>query len=511
MSAVYNHAEDGSFPRSYSVLRHPTRASSLLLIAFDLASFVASFFVFRWTLLRGAPFVVVVLAILMMRGHYRTRMGRDVGEDVSIIVGAIASAILILAIGVTVFGILEPKFATIVSGSAGLLAVLLVSRTLAFYALRRLRLHGWFRSNALVIGTDLVAREIAIEFAHRREYGVDVVGFVARCNLETETPLPGPVLGNLSDIAELSRLTGCDRLIVTMSNDEDNDVVSALRTLPTPGTSIFVMPQLFELGLGVDTMTPDRARGYALVRLGRSAHPAIGVRFKRLFDLTSAGLAAIVLSPVLVGAALAVKLSSPGPVLFRQRRVGQHGEEFELLKFRSMRENVDSDTAWTPNASESQITFVGRFLRWSSIDELPQLLNIVRGDMSVVGPRPERPAFVSEFNRSVRGYSFRHRMPVGLTGLAQVMGLRGGETPMEERIKYDNLYIDQWSFFGDLRIIIRTIWSIVQQTSYAEAEIDMSRVLAEEEVSEQVVIDLVAEERRLEIARDIYVSRQRSA
>jgi len=501
MVATDNRTEAGPYPKSHGAMRHPTRASSVLLLGFDLAVFATSFVVFGWSLIRGVPFTVTVLGILMMRGHYRTRMARDVSEDVSIIVGAIASAILVVAIGVTIFGIEEPEFATVVSLSFGLLLLLMASRTIAFKVLRRLRTKGWFRSSALVVGTDLVAREIAIEFSHRRDYGVDVIGFVARDELRSDVLLPGPILGNLSDLADLSRLTGSDRLIVTMSNNDGGDVVSALRSLPTPGTSIFVMPHLFELGVGVDTMTPERARGYALVRLGRSAHPVIGVRCKRLFDLVSSVVAIVLLSPLLIGAAIAVKLSSPGPVLFKQDRIGRYAAPFELLKFRSMRSNDDSAHAWTPSASSADITTVGRFLRWSSIDELPQLINIMRGDMSVVGPRPERPVFVDEFTKSLPGYRHRHRLPVGLTGLAQVRGLRGGDTPMEERVKFDNLYIDQWSFFGDLRIVFRTIWSIVQQTSYAEAEIDMARMLAEAESTDQLVIDLVAEEHRLELAR----------
>ena len=153
--------------------------------------------------------------------------------------------------------------------------------------------------------------------------------------------------------------------------------------------------------------------------------------------------------------------------------------------------NADSDSAWTPDGSQADLTPIGRVLRWSSLDELPQLLNILNGDMAVVGPRPERPAFVEEFSESVPGYIHRHRLPVGLTGLAQVRGLRG-DTPIAERVKADNLYIDQWSFFGDLKLIGSTIYSIVRQRSYAEAEILLDAELLRSHGSDPVVVDLTA-------------------
>ncbi len=158
--------------------------------------------------------------------------------------------------------------------------------------------------------------------------------------------------------------------------------------------------------------------------------------------------------------ALAVKFSSPGSILFRQRRVGQDGHEFELLKFRTLRHNDESDTQWSV-IGDTRLTAIGRFLRRTSLDELPQLWNVLRGDMSLIGPRPERPFFVARFSADIDGYKHRHRLPVGLTGWAQVHGLRG-DTSIEARTRFDNHYIEHWSIWRDLVILGRTAAEVVR-------------------------------------------------
>jgi lipopolysaccharide/colanic/teichoic acid biosynthesis glycosyltransferase len=169
----------------------------------------------------------------------------------------------------------------------------------------------------------------------------------------------------------------------------------------------------------------------------------------------------LVTAPLFGVLALGIKLSSPGPVYFRQRRIGMNGREVEILKFRSMQQNDESDTQWSVD-EDARVTKIGSFMRKTSLDELPQLWNVVRGDMSLVGPRPERPHFVQRFSEEVSGYEDRHRVPVGLTGLAQVHGLRG-DTSIEDRAWLDNHYIENWSAVSDLAILARTAGAIVRQ------------------------------------------------
>lgn len=220
--------------------------------------------------------------------------------------------------------------------------------------------------------------------------------------------------------------------------------------------------------------TPSaRAKGYAAMgpamtivdRSPRNLHLHRSARMiKRLFDIVLAVIVSIVAMPVLIVAALAVRIAVGPGVVFRQTRVGLDGREFQLLKFRTMpRADPESAPTWC-EARTGRVGPAGRFLRRTSIDELPQLWNIIRGEMTFVGPRPEQPYFVEQFSLQFDGYADRHRAPAGLTGLAQVSGLRGA-TSIADRIRYDNFYIENWSLLLDIKIILRTFREVL---SYRE-------------------------------------------
>jgi exopolysaccharide biosynthesis polyprenyl glycosylphosphotransferase len=179
---------------------------------------------------------------------------------------------------------------------------------------------------------------------------------------------------------------------------------------------------------------------------------------KRTFDLVFAVLGVVILSPVFLAIAVLVKLSSPGPVLFRQERVGRNGKSFTLLKFRTMycSTEAESDTIWTTK-KDPRRTAIGATLRRFCLDELPQLFNVIRGEMSLVGPRPERPHFVAKFRTNIQKYNLRHCCQVGMTGWAQVNGLRG-DTSIPDRLQYDLYYVHNWSFALDIQIIARTMF-----------------------------------------------------
>jgi lipopolysaccharide/colanic/teichoic acid biosynthesis glycosyltransferase len=192
------------------------------------------------------------------------------------------------------------------------------------------------------------------------------------------------------------------------------------------------------------------------MRLPENPQRTAAWKVKRVADVTLASMALVVLAPLFFMLAIAIKVTSRGPVLFRQTRVTQGGREFKLLKFRSLPENELSDRRWGPG--EITPTRLGRFMRSTGLDELPQLINIAKGDMSLVGPRPERPFFIERFAREIPGYADRHRVPAGLTGWAQVHGLRG-DTSIEERAMFDNEYIEYWSLWRDVVILVRTVKS----------------------------------------------------
>ncbi|NUR85555.1 MAG: sugar transferase, partial [Nonomuraea sp.] len=202
--------------------------------------------------------------------------------------------------------------------------------------------------------------------------------------------------------------------------------------------------------------------GYALIPMRPVAQRRPYWLAKRAADVTAASLALVVAAPLLALCLLAVRLEGGPGVLFRQRRVGMDGRHFDMLKIRTLKPTTahDSATQWT--VSESRLSGpIGGFLRKTSLDELPQLWNVITGDMSLVGPRPERPFFVDQFSRQIDRYGQRHRVPVGITGWAQVHGLRG-DTSLDERARLDNYYIDEWSLWLDVKIILRTIGCVLR-------------------------------------------------
>ena len=428
----------------------------------------------RWVAV-GSVEVAVVFVVLMARGHYRVRMVTELFAELPAI-GAAVGLAGTAGIGVAVlpwFG--QPELSMFLLLSLFLFVAVVGARVIGVGVLRVLWGRGLLRSKAIVYGVDQLSRELAIELSVRRQQGVDVVGFVGEESSPEENSIVA-VHGRDEDLAGIFTETGADRLIVVQSSGEDSRfAIAAARWGITNCVPVHVLPALRELGLGLNSMAGDRARGYALVRLQPAAHPRLARRAKRLLDIVVAGLVLCLMAPVLAVSALLVRLTSPGPVLFSQERIGSGGQPILIYKFRSMAMSEESDTEWVADA---RVTRVGGWLRRTSIDELPQLYSILIGEMSLVGPRPERPAFVKQFSAEIDDYTERHRMPVGLTGLAQVAGFRG-DTSIAERVKYDNLYIDQWSLMLDLQILAKTVKAILLQDRYTAQARELETALAE--------------------------------
>lgn len=410
-----------------------------------------------------------VIVAVGTTGRFRTRMVPDLVGQLSRVAGSVAAG---AAVPFLLLAFLDAS-RTNFRAFAGLVLVLftaaLASDWISAWIVRRMWSRGKLRSRAVLLGSGRLADELAVELRLRKEYGVDLVGVVAPQNHES---LVDEFVRCLVD-------SRADRLIVAPLEDELTDgqaLVVAVRRALSLRIPTFVVPRLYEMGLGLDSMSPDRARGYPLVRVQRSAHPSIGLRVKRLMDIALSSAALVVVSPVFILTASLVRLTSAGPVLFRQPRVGAGGRVFEILKFRSM--HVGS-REHEERSSQHRVTAVGKVIRAASIDELPQLWNVLIGDMSLVGPRPERVSFVEEGLGLHRGYADRHRMPMGITGLAQVAGLRGEDTSVEERVKFDNLYVDQWSIALDLQIMMKTLFAILLQTRYRRRERELSEAITQ--------------------------------
>lgn len=310
------------------------------------------------------------------------------------------------------------------------------------------------KKRTLIVGGGEIARRAISVLAAHGEYGLEVIGAVDDDAKFKSEDLGTTLLGDVSKLPKLVRATKAEVLIVAYSSGDQRAMVGTLREAMAEGASVWVVPRLFELGW--KGPRGDHIWGLPVMRLRAPAAYRPQWALKRLFDLVLTGLGVIVLSPVFLLIAAAVYFDLGRPILHRQRRITRGGRPFEMLKFRTMRlaERQVETKEWA--ADQARMTGLGAFLRSSSLDELPQLLNVLRGEMSLVGPRPERPHFVNVFSGLYPEYYSRHRLPAGLTGWAQVHGLRG-DTSIEERAAFDNYYIENWSLSKDVRILLRTL------------------------------------------------------
>jgi exopolysaccharide biosynthesis polyprenyl glycosylphosphotransferase len=333
---------------------------------------------------------------------------------------------------------------------------MLVGRMTSYAFVRQLRRRRLLFEPTLILGAGTVGEELARILLSHSEYGLRPVGFLD----EFEDVEALPVIGSLAQLDDALEEHAIRRVVIAFGATSDPDLVPIVRSCDSHAVDIHVVPRFFELGLASTGRDVDSIWGIPLLRLRRAALRSGAWQVRQAFSVILAALGLVLLSPVYGAVALAVRLSSPGPILFRQRRIGQDGRLIDVLKFRTMRVNKDSDTTWSVK-SDRRITPIGRLLRATSLDELPQLINVARGEMALVGPRPERPHFVDRFEANVHGYRFRHRVPVGVTGWAQVNGLRG-DTSIRQRARFDNQYIENWSLWEDGVIIARTLGEVLR-------------------------------------------------
>jgi exopolysaccharide biosynthesis polyprenyl glycosylphosphotransferase len=440
-------AELLTFPGSR--LRFPWRVlrSFVIIVLVDVVAMAVGILLVDRLDRATALYLVLVPAWLGLLGSYRPRIQPSVQADLVPLLGALACPMLVLA------WIHTPAATHLLHDVPVATACVIVGR-LGSYSIRR-----WARARTvaseptLIVGSGVLGCDVAKVLFEHPEYGLKPVGFVD--GFPDDGSLPLPVLGDIDDFDDVVRRTGAVRVIIAFGANRETELVKVLRASDQAQVEVHILPRLFELGVTPSGPDADLLWGYPLQHARRSALRSPAWRTKRVVDLTVTGAMLLLAAPVMLVAALAVRLSSPGPILFRQQRVGQRGEVVEILKFRSMRVNSDADTRWG-SRGDDRVTRVGRILRATGIDELPQLLNVMKGDMSLVGPRPERPHFASQFDKQILRYSDRVRVPVGLTGWAQVHGLRG-DTSIEERARFDNYYIEHWSLWFDLVILGRTV------------------------------------------------------
>ena len=346
-------------------------------------------------------------------------------------------------------------------------APLLIGGRAASYAVERSLRRSGIKKRTLVVGGGEIARRVVQTLSEHDEYGLKIVGAV------DDDPKYGPAelgtmtLGKLSEVPAIVSAEDVDVVIVAFSASDQAGMVDVIRSAMAAGASVWVIPRFFELGAA--DSNGDHLWGLPVMRLQAPARSRPEWIMKRTVDFVAAAVGIVLLAPVLAVLSVLVYLEAGRPILLRQTRVGLDGRPFGILKFRTMRSagSEVEGTEWA--ADEDRMTRCGRIMRKTSLDELPQLFNVLKGDMSLVGPRPERPYFVHLFSDLYPSYNARHRLPAGITGWAQVHGLRG-DTSIEERAAFDNYYIENWSFSQDLKILLRTVLSMVSRNERTKEE-----------------------------------------
>ena len=322
------------------------------------------------------------------------------------------------------------------------------------------------RERLLLVGTGTAAVALAREmFERRQELGVEIVGFVDADPSLVGAPLINPgVIGTIEDIPSIVRARGVDRVVVSLADARGKLPMDKLLEMKLEGVSFAHLASVYEDYTGkiaVENLRPS----WLIFSQGFKKSRTL-TRLKRLLDILIAAVGLVLALPVMALVAFAVKLTSSGPALYSQRRVGQHGRLFTVRKFRSMTENAEALTGpvWAAKDNDPRVTRIGRFLRRSRLDELPQLWNVLIGDMSFVGPRPERPEFVSKLTEQIPFYPQRHVIRPGLTGWAQVRYTYGASTEDAlQKLQYDLFYIKNLSLALDLFIIVATIKTVILQ------------------------------------------------
>ncbi len=435
------------------------------------AAYWLRFFVLPWRLTKGIPdyelylvlsAMVVPFTLLSMKfvGLYASYRVRGFIEESFDVLQAVSLSVVVVA--VTSFFYREYSLSRMVMAFFWVLAAtgLMTTRFTLRSFLRYLRRRGFNQRHVLIIGAGPLGRSLGRKMMDLPYLGLNVTGFLDDGMEVGEEVLPGvKVLGRMKDAERIYEEYPVDQVYVALPMEDHRYVEEIMVTFSDRMVDVKIVPdylQFVTLRSSVEDFD-----GTPIINL--SEKPLWGPKafLKRGFDIVFSLLGLVVLSPFLLAVALLVKTTSPGPVFFRQERVGYDGKRFSMIKFRTMFTDPEDrgDVKWTVQ-DDPRRTPVGRVLRRLSIDELPQLWNILKGDMSFVGPRPERSFYVEKFRGEVPCYIWRHRVKAGLTGWAQVNGLRG-DTSIKKRTEYDLFYVRNWSFWLDIKIITKTLMRVL--------------------------------------------------
>jgi Undecaprenyl-phosphate glucose phosphotransferase len=409
------------------------------------------------------PYLWLLVPIVMVWGFsfqafnlYRPRrMGSRLAEFIDLAKANTLSVLVLLSV---TFFIRDFEYSRLVVLNFWLLnlVVLGFSRMTFREALRFFRRRGFNQRYALIVGAGRLGQKVVHCVKQHPELGIQVRGYLSRRAEKLGQGFDGvPVVGTYGDLKEIVE-KGIDIVIICLPPDVEGQAEKMLGYLATTMVEVKVVPSIYEfITLHAEA---EMFEGLPLITLQGSPLHGWNLVIKRVMDMLGAATALVICAPLMLVIAAVIKAASPGPVLYRQIRMGLDGRAFEIFKFRTMHVDAESETGpvWTRPDDERRTT-IGSFLRKTSLDELPQFWNVLKGEMSIVGPRPERPEFITRFRETLPQYMLRHKMKAGITGWAQVNGWRGN-TSLEKRIEYDLYYIEHWSIWFDVKIMLLTVW-----------------------------------------------------
>jgi exopolysaccharide biosynthesis polyprenyl glycosylphosphotransferase len=397
----------------------------------------------------AGAYACAVLVLLVADGQHRLRICRRVADQLPRTVAVATMPLLVVLPWVGMPDGLVLALSSVAS--------LVVARVGTCTVLKAAHRRGWWHEPTLMIGAGATAVRAVRLLRSQPELGLAPQGFLD--SRPPQDPVDLPLLGEPVELAGVVARHGIQRVIVCFPDAPDAELVPLLRACRALPVDVCMVPRCYELGAALPRGYLDELGDIPLIPLRRLGHGRLGAATKAAFDVVGATALLALLAPVLLALAVAVRFDGGGPALFRQTRVTRSGATMELLKLRSMIDHADSDTRWAvlpEQTTQLGRWQLGRWLRSTHLDEVPQLINVLRGEMSLVGPRPERPYFAARFEQQIPRYGDRHRMRTGLTGWAQVSGLHG-DTSIAERIRFDNFYIEHWSPWMDMVILARTL------------------------------------------------------
>jgi exopolysaccharide biosynthesis polyprenyl glycosylphosphotransferase len=444
-------AIEGAFILAY-ILRFDTRLFEFLPLTEDMPPF-------RAYLLSSLVVIPVWLLIFESGKMYGARRNVALSDELYNIVKYVTLGMLIVLSGTFFYREFSYSRIVFILLWSSTIVLVFTGRILLYLIEKSLYRTGRELRNAVIIGNNATAQRVYQSLNNHPLLGYRIVGYFADEKNSNES-LPTEFLGHLKDVPESLNRHNVEFALITLDYSEREKLYNLVRDCEGINVEFIMVPDVLELM--TSKMEIKEIEGIPFIKIKGIPMTTWGRILKRSFDFLVSLVLIIILSPVYLIVALLVKLDSKGPILYAQERLGENGKTFKIVKFRSMTVDAEKEGPQWAQKRETRHTRLGKYLRLTSLDELPQLFNVLFGEMSLVGPRPERPYFVEQFKDTIPKYLDRHRVKTGMTGWAQVNGLRG-DSSLEERIKYDIYYIENWSLGFDIKILFKTIAEVLDQ------------------------------------------------